>query len=128
MDHRATIFRTLCIAQGLLWANLPSTQHLADSETVAQLRRLLRSSDVAEALRAGPDCELVFYLRAGARTLADDQGDDREIITKLWPILDNQALIEALYAEQDAANKTQTYPVRNRILALILSNFRSRGT
>ncbi len=124
MDHRATIRHALCQAQDLLWENLPSIHHLTDGETIEQLRQLICSRDVAEALRSGPDCELAFYLRAGARVLADDRWSDREIITKLWPILDNQALNQALDVEQAEVDSRPAY----KIVTLIFSNLWSRDT
>lgn len=128
MDYRATISRALRQAQALLWVNLPSADNVQDSETITQLQQLLRSPDVAEALRAGPDTELVFYLRAAARVSADDRGNDREIITKLWPILDNPALNEALDLEQDVVNGSLGHSVRSKIAELIFSNLWSRRT
>jgi hypothetical protein len=80
--------RTLKDVQHILWSNLPPTDSLTDEAAVKALRQIVRSPDVKLALERGSDTASVFVLRAINTVLADDSALPGDIITSLWPILD----------------------------------------
>jgi hypothetical protein len=80
--------RTLKDVQHILWSNLPPTDSLSDEAAVKALRQIVRSPDVKLALERGSDTASVFVLRAINTVLADDSASPGDIITSLWPILD----------------------------------------
>jgi hypothetical protein len=79
----------------LLGQNLQRTD-LPDAPTVIQLRELVHSPSMRAALLHSSDTLLAFALRAVERVVADQSQTDREIITRLWDILDDPHLNRAL--------------------------------
>src|SRR5215831_11611172 len=89
-------------AQNLLWQNLPPTHNLSDAAAVARLRDLVRSPAVKTVLLHSNDTFLAFVLRAAESVLADRSRTDREIISRLWDLLDDPHLNQALGFPQNS--------------------------
>jgi hypothetical protein len=85
----------------LLWQNLPPT-HLADAATVIRFRELVHSPSIRSALLHSSDTLLAFALRAVEHIVADQSQSDREIITRLWDVLDDPHLNQALGIPQNS--------------------------
>ena len=92
----AVIEQALRDAQNILWRNLPPTQSQSDEAVVRALRDIVRSARVKSVLERGSDTALVFVLRATNKVLADESETPREIIARLWNILDEPELNRAL--------------------------------
>src|SRR5215831_12662024 len=88
-------------AKNLLGQNLQPTQ-LPDAATVLRLRELVHSPSIRAALLHSSDTLLVFALRAVEHIVADQSQTDREIITRLWDILDDPHLNQALGMTQNS--------------------------
>jgi len=71
-------------AQRLLW----HTYDLPDAMKVARLRKFVRSPTVQSALQRCSDTLLAVTLRAVEVVIADQSQTDREMIRRLWDILD----------------------------------------
>jgi hypothetical protein len=72
---------------------------------VRALRDIVRSARVKSVLERGGDTALVFVLRATNKVLADESQTPREIITRLWNILDEPELHRALGIPQNSRMK-----------------------
>jgi hypothetical protein len=79
-------------AQCLLWHRYD----LPDAMKVVRLRKLVRSPTVQSALQRSSDPLLPFTLRAVELVIADQSRTDCEMIRRLWPILNNPNLIQAV--------------------------------
>jgi len=79
-------------AQRLLWHRYD----LPDAMKVVQLRKLVRSPTVQSALQRSSDTLLPSTLRAVELMIADQSRTDREMIRRLWHILNNPDLIQAV--------------------------------
>jgi len=99
-------------AQDLLWQNAPPMHYVADDATVARLRELVRSSAVQAALLQGSDSFLTFVLRAVELVVADQSQTDREMIARLWDVLDEPHLNQALGIPQNSRISYGPYPSR----------------
>jgi type 1 fimbriae regulatory protein FimE len=64
----------------------------------------VRSPAVQSALERSSDTFLAFALRAVERILADQSRTDREIISRLWDVLDDPHLNRALGLPQNSKN------------------------
>jgi hypothetical protein len=82
-------------AKSVLGQNLQPTQ-LPDAATVLRLRELINSPSIRSALLHSSDTLLAFALRAVGHVVAEQSQTDREIITRLWDILDDPHLNRAL--------------------------------
>ena len=89
----AVIEQALRDAQNILW---PPTQSQSDEAVIRALRDIVRSARVKSVLERGSDTALVFVLRATNKVLADESETPREIIARLWNILDEPELNRAL--------------------------------
>jgi len=69
---------------------------LPDAMKVARLRKFVRSPTVQSALQLSSDTLLAFTLRAVELVIADQSRTDREMIRRLWDILNNPHLIQAV--------------------------------
>jgi hypothetical protein len=96
MGHQRTIEVTLRRAHALMWNHLPPPALQPDDFTVKELRALLTSPEVRQALDRGADTASAFSLRAVARILADQCCDDEDIMMRLWAVLDDPLLTAAL--------------------------------
>ena len=101
----AEIEQALRDAQNILWSNLPPTQSQSDEAVVRALRDIVRSARVKSVLERGSDTALVFVLRATNKVLADESQTPREIIARLWNILDEPELNRALGIPQNSRMK-----------------------
>jgi len=86
--------------------------YLADEATVARLRELVRSSAVRAALLQSSDGFLTFVLRAVEVVVADQSQTDREMIARLWDVLDEPHLNKALGIPQNSRISYGPYPRR----------------
>jgi len=98
-------------AKNLLWQNLQPTQ-LPDGATVLRLRELVHSPSIRSALLHSSDTLLAFALRAVEHVVADQSQTDREIITRLWVILDDPHLNQALGMTQNPRFMLGPHPKR----------------
>ena len=88
-------------SKNLLWRNLPPTHNLPDAATVTRVRELVNSPSVQSALQRSSDTFLAFALRAVEHVVADPSQTDREIIDRLWDVLDDPHLNQALGTPQN---------------------------
>jgi|SRR6516164_4393474 hypothetical protein len=79
-------------AQRLLWHRYD----LPDAMKVMLLRKFVRSPTVQSGLQLSSNTIVAFTLRAVELVIADESRTDRETIRRLWDILNNPHLIEAL--------------------------------
>jgi len=86
--------------------------YAADDATVARLRDLVRSPAIQAALLQGSDAFLTFVLRAIEVIVSDQSRTDREIITRLWDVLDEPHLNQALGIPQNSRISFGPYPRR----------------
>ena len=89
-------------SKNLLWQNLQSTNDLPDAATVIRLRELVHSPSIRSALLHSSDKLLAFALRAVEHVVADQSQTDREIITRLWDVLEDPHLNQALGMTQNS--------------------------
>ena len=100
MSSDRVIIDAIKMAQRLLWQNLAPTHNLPDA--VMRFRDLVRSPAIQSALERSSDTFPAFALRAVERALADRSRTDREIISRLWDVLDDPHLNEALGLPQNS--------------------------
>jgi hypothetical protein len=94
MSSDRIIVEAVKIAQGLLCQNLPAVHTLSDAALVMRLRELVRSQAVRSALERSSDTLSAFALRAVERV--DQSRTNRDMINRLWDVLDDPHLSEAL--------------------------------
>jgi hypothetical protein len=112
MNSRRVIEATVRAAQDLLWQNAPPMHYVGDDAAVARLRELVRSSAVQAALLHSSDSFLTFGLRAVEVVVADQSQTDREMIGRLWDVLDEPHLNQALGIPQNSRISYGPYPRR----------------
>ena len=88
--------------KNLLWQNLPPTHNLPDTAMDMRIRELVHSPSIQSALHRSSDTFLAFTLRAVEYVVADQSQADREIITRLWDVLDDPHLNQALGIPQNS--------------------------
>src|SRR6266511_3191670 len=86
--------------KNLLLQNLLPT--LPDTAIVMRIRELVHSPSIQSALHRSSDTFLAFTLRAVEYVVADQSQADREIITRLWDVLDDPHLNQALGIPQNS--------------------------
>ena len=96
MSSDRTIVDAIKVAQTFLSQNLPPAYNLPDSATVTRVRELVHSPSIRSALERSSDTLLAFALRAVERVVADQSLTNRQIITRLWDVLDDPHLNQAL--------------------------------
>ena len=84
------------VAQDLLRQNLPPTHNLTDAAVVLRFREHIHSQAIRSALERSSDTVLAFALREVERALCDQSRPHRETINRLWDILDDPHLSQAL--------------------------------
>jgi hypothetical protein len=99
-------------AKNLLWQNLPPTHTLPDGATVARVRELVNSPSIQSALQCGSDTFLAFVLREVQFVIADRSLTDRQILARLWDVLDARHLNQALGITQRSRMILGPYPKR----------------
>jgi len=112
MTPNRVIEAAIRAAQDLLWQNAPPMHYVDDEVTVARLRDLMRSSGVQAALLQGSDAFLTFVLRAVEIVVRDQSQTDREIIARLWDVLDEPHLNHVLGIPQNSRISFGPYPRR----------------
>src|SRR5262245_51057253 len=112
MNSHRVIEAAIRAAQDALWQNAPPMHYAADDATVARLRDLVRSPAIQAALLQGSDAFLTFVLRAIEVIVSDQSRTDREIITRLWDVLDEPHLNQALGIPQNSRISFGPYPRR----------------
>jgi hypothetical protein len=90
------------VAQDLLRQNLPPTHNLTDAAVVLRFRELVRSQAIRSALERSSDTVLAFALREVERVLCDQSRPHRETIKRLWDVLDDPHLNQALGLPQQS--------------------------
>jgi hypothetical protein len=100
-------------SQNLLWRNLPPIDKLPDGATVARVRELVQSPYIRSALLRSSDTFLAFVLREVEFVVADQSQTDRQIITRLWGILDGPHLNQALGIRQNSRMTLGPYAKRH---------------
>jgi hypothetical protein len=88
-------------AKNILWENIPPTHLLVAGITVRRIRELVHSPSVQSALERSSDTVLTFALRAVGQVVANQSQSDREIINRLWDILDDPYLSQAMGIAQN---------------------------
>jgi hypothetical protein len=96
MSSDRIIVDAIKVAQDLLSQNLPPAHNLTDAATVMRFRELVRSQAIRSALERSSDTLLVFALRAIERVISDQSRTNRETINRLWDILGDPYLNQAL--------------------------------
>jgi hypothetical protein len=112
MTPNRVIEAAIRAAQDSLWQNAPPMHYVDDEATVARLRDLMRSSGVQAALLQGSDAFLTFVLRAVEIVVRDQSQTDREIIARLWDVLDEPHLNHVLGIPQNSRISFGPYPRR----------------
>jgi len=112
MTPNRVIEAAIRAAQDFLWQNAPPMHYVDDEATVARLRDLMRSSGVQAALMQGSDAFLTFVLRAVEIVVRDQSQTDREIIARLWDVLDEPHLNHVLGIPQNSRISFGPYPRR----------------
>src|SRR5262245_13249175 len=96
MSSERIIVEAIKVAQGLLCQNLPAVQSLTDAALLMRLRELVRSQAVRSALGRSGDTLFAFALRAVECVVSDQSRTAREMINRLWDVLNDLHLNEAL--------------------------------
>ena len=96
MSSERIIVDAIKLAQELLCQNLPAVHNLSDAALVMRFRELVRSQAVRSALERSSDTLFAFALRAVERVTSDHSQTNRETINRLWEVLDDPHLNQAL--------------------------------
>ena len=92
MNPDRVIADAIKAAQRLLWHRYDRP----DAMKVVRLRKFVRSPAVQSALQRSSDMLLPFTLRAVELVIADQSQTDREMLRRLWEILNDPHLIQAV--------------------------------
>ena len=96
MNSGRVIEAAIGTAKNLLQQNLRSTHNLPDAATVARVRELVQSPSVRSALQSSSDILPAFALREVEFVVTNQSLTDHQIITRLWDVLDDPHLNQAL--------------------------------
>jgi len=96
MSSDRIIIDAIKVAQNLLSQNLLPTHTLTDAAAVMRFRELVRSQAIRSALECSSDALPAFTLRAVERVISDQSRTNRETINRLWEVLDDPHLNQAL--------------------------------
>ena len=96
MSSDRVILDAIKVGQDLLCQNLPPAHNLTDTATVMRFRELVRSQAVRSSLERSSDTLFAFALRAVERVISDQPQTNREMINRLWEVLDDPHLNQAL--------------------------------
>jgi uncharacterized protein (DUF1778 family) len=99
-------------AKNILWENIPPTHHLVAGITVRRIRELVHSPSVQSALERSSDTVLKFALRAAGQVVANQSQTDREAIDRLWDILDDPNLSQAMGVPPNSRMMLGPFPKR----------------
>jgi hypothetical protein len=112
MNSQRVIEAAVRAAQDLLWQNAPPMHYVAEDVTVVRLRELVRSPAIQAALLQSSDAFLTFVLRAIEVVVLDQSQSDGEIIGRLWDVLDEPHLNQALGIPKNSRISFGPYPRR----------------
>jgi len=112
MNRNRVIEAAIRAAQDFLWQNAPPMHYVADEATVDRLRDLMGSPAVQAALLQSSDAFLSFVLRAVEVVVRDQSQTDRQIIGRLWDVLDEPHVNRALGIPQNSRISFGPYPRR----------------
>jgi hypothetical protein len=104
MSSDRIIVEAVKVAQGLLCQNLPAVHTLSDAALVMRFRELVRSQAVRSAWERSSDTLFAFALRAVEQVISDPSRTNRDMINRLWDVLDDPHLSEALGSPRNAKN------------------------
>jgi hypothetical protein len=96
MSSDRIIVDAIKVAQDFLSQDLSAAQNLSDAAAVMRFRELVRSQAVRSALERSSDTLFAFALRAVERAISDQSPTNRETINRLWEVLDDPHLNQAL--------------------------------
>ena len=96
MSSERIIVDAIKLAQELLCQNLPAVHNLSDAALVMRFRELLRSQAVRSALERSSGTLFAFALGAVERVISDQSRTNREMIDRLWEVLNDPHLNEAI--------------------------------
>ena len=96
MSSDRIIVEAIKVAQDFLCQNLHPAQNLTDAATVMRFRELVRLQATRSALERSNDTLFAFALRAVERVISDQTRTNREMINRLWEVLDDPHLNQAL--------------------------------
>jgi hypothetical protein len=96
MSSDRVIVDAVKLAQDLLSQNLAPSHNLTDAATVMRFRELVRSQAIRSALERSSDTLFAFALRAVERVISDHSRTNRESVNRLWEVLDDPHLNQAL--------------------------------
>jgi hypothetical protein len=96
MSSDRIILDAIKVGQDLLSQNLPPAHNLTDAATVMRFRELVRSQAIRSSLERSSDTIFAFALRAVERVTSDHSQTNRETINRLWELLDDPHLNQAL--------------------------------
>jgi hypothetical protein len=96
MNYQQLIRFLLRKAQETLWANLSTTRQLPNDRTVSTIRALVSTPSAQTAIERGDDTVFAFALRAVNRVVSEQDQPSAKIIGRLWDILDDADLNQAL--------------------------------
>jgi hypothetical protein len=115
MSSDRAIVDAIKVARTLLSQNLPPAYNLPDAATVTRVRELVHSPSIRSALERSSDTLLAFALRAVERVVADQSLTNRQIITRLWDVLDDPHLNQALGIPQNSRITFGPYPKKETL-------------
>jgi hypothetical protein len=113
MSSDRVIVDAIKVAQDLLRQNLPPTHSLTDAATVMRFRELVHSQAIRAALERSSDTFPAFVLREVEHVVADQSKTNRQIITRLWDVLDDPHLNQALGIPHNRGKLLGPYPKRH---------------
>jgi hypothetical protein len=96
MNSDRILVDAIKVAQDLLCQNLPPAHNLTDAATVMRFREFVRSQAIRSELERSSDTLFAFALRAVERVISDHSLTNRETINRLWEVLDDPHLNQAL--------------------------------
>jgi hypothetical protein len=99
-------------AKNILCENIPPTHYLVAGITVRRIRELVHSPSVQSALERSSDTVLKFALRAVGQVVANQSQTDREAIDRLWAIIDDPHLSQAMGVLPNSRMMLGPYPKR----------------
>jgi hypothetical protein len=101
MSSDRVIVDAIKVSQDLLRQNLPLTRNLTDAAAVLRFRELVRSQAIRSALERSSDTIFALALRAVEQVVSDHSRTNRETINRLWDVLDDPHLNQALGIPHD---------------------------
>src|SRR6266487_3906748 len=104
----------MCHQGGKEFAMAEPTPHPHPSRraTVARVRELVNSPSIQSALQCGSDTFFAFVLREVQFVIADRSLTGRQILARLWDVLDARHLNQALGITQRSRMILGPYPKR----------------